>query len=207
MKKKILALTLVFALALALGIGGTVAWLTAKTDSVVNTFTVGDINITLTESENLNLKMVPGNDITKDPKVTVLKDSEACWLFVKIDETNDVTTYIDYAVADGWTAGEGTGYKDDGSPKNGVPVGVYYRDVSATTNDTAYSVLKSDKVTVKDTVTKEQMNALRTQNQDGTFTYDKANLPKLTFTAYAVQKDNIATAAEAWAKVSTTSNP
>ena len=47
MKKKILALTLVFALALALGIGGTVAWLTAQTDSVVNTFTVGDITLSL----------------------------------------------------------------------------------------------------------------------------------------------------------------
>ena len=37
MKKKIVSLVLVFALALALGIGGTVAWLTAQTSEVVLT--------------------------------------------------------------------------------------------------------------------------------------------------------------------------
>ena len=51
MKKKIVSLVLVFALALALGIGGTVAWLTAQTQSVVNTFTIGDINIELDETK------------------------------------------------------------------------------------------------------------------------------------------------------------
>ena len=192
MKKKILALTLVFALALALGIGGTVAWLTAQTTPVVNTFTVGDINITLAETTT-DFKMVPGNEIAKDPKVTVLKDSEACWLFVKIVKSNNYSTYLeDYQLAAGWTALAGVD-------------GVYYREVSQNaSNDTEYYVLSAGTklgtdhghVKVKEAVTKDQMEAIKTSGQ-----------PTLTFTAYAVQKDNIATAADAWAKVSTTSNP
>ena len=82
MKKKI-TLLLSLVLAVAMGIGGTLAWLTAKTEAVKNTFTVGNINITLTETTT-NYKMVPGQTIAKDPKVTVKAGSEACWLFVKI---------------------------------------------------------------------------------------------------------------------------
>lgn len=190
MKKKILALTLVFALALALGIGGTVAWLTAQTTPVVNTFTVGDINITLTESENLNLKMVPGNEIAKDPKVTVVAGSEACWLFVKIVKSANYGTYLeDYSLATGWT--ELTGVD-----------GVYYREVSAgdAASGVEYYVLSAGTklgadnghVKVKEAVTKAQMEAIKTSGQ-----------PTLTFTAYAVQKDNITSAADAWAKIPT----
>ncbi len=193
MKKKILALTLVFALALALGIGGTVAWLTAQTDPVVNTFTVGDINITLAETAT-DFKMVPGNEIAKDPKVTVVAGSEACWLFVKIVKSANYDTYLeDYGLAAGWTALTGVD-------------GVYYREVSVqdASNGVGYYVLSAGTksgtdyghVKVKEAVTKAQMEAIKTSGQ-----------PTLTFTAYAVQKDNIATAAEAWAKVSTTSNP
>lgn len=50
MKKKILALALVFCLALALGIGGTLAYLTS-TDTVTNTFTVGNVSIKLDEAK------------------------------------------------------------------------------------------------------------------------------------------------------------
>lgn len=205
MKKKILALTLVFALALALGIGGTVAWLTAQTDPVVNTFTVGDINITLAETAT-DFKMVPGNEIAKDPKVTVVAGSEACWLFVKVEKSNNFDTFMTYSMAAGWTELLNNS-------------GIYYREVVALTAadavDATFSVLSNDKVTVNNTVTKSDMNGLAEKNADGTpkkdtygnLVYDDAKLPKLTFTAYAVQKDNIATAAEAWAKVSTTSNP
>lgn len=172
-------LVMAVALTLIIGgiIGGSVAWLTAKTDPLVNTFTVGDINITLTESENLNLKMVPGNSITKDPKVTVKADSEACWLFVKYEKSANYDTYLNEpTIADGWT-------KLDGETN------VYYREVNTfTATDTSFDVLKDNKVTVKDSATKADMEAA------------KKNAPALTFTAYAVQKDGVADAATAWAK-------
>ena len=50
MKKKTLALVLALTLLVAGVVGGTLAWLTDQTAEVKNTFTVGDINIGLTET-------------------------------------------------------------------------------------------------------------------------------------------------------------
>ena len=177
MKKKSFIMALALVLVFAVAVGGVVAWLTDKTDPVTNTFTVGDINITLDESKNLDLKMVPGNTITKDPTVTVKANSEACWLFVKVEKSANFDDFMTYEMAAGWTALTGVD-------------GVYYREVVATTIDTDFAVLKDNHVTVKDKVTKAQLNALTTESY-----------PTLTFTAYAVQKDNIDDAATAWAKV------
>lgn len=174
---KTMFMILAVVLIVGISVGGTLAWLTATSGPVVNTFTVGDINITLTETTT-DYKMVPGNTINKDPKVTVKAGSEACWLFVKIEKSTNLDSFITYSVANGWTALDGVD-------------GVYYREVSATTADTEFPVLANDRVTVKNTVTKTMMNEL--QN-------DGATQPTLTFTAYAVQKDNVATAADAWAK-------
>ena len=185
---KVFALVLAAALVLGAGIGGTLAWLTDKTDSITNTFTVGDINIELTETTggtDKQFKMVPGNQIEKDPKVTVKAGSEACWLFVKIEKSTNFDTFLTYSVAEGWT-------KFDG-----VTDTVYYREVDAATADTSFSVLANNQVSVKENVTKAQMNALM-----------PATYPTLTFTAYAVQKDNVNTAATAWqAAQAATSNP
>ena len=164
-------------------IGGTVAWLMTKTDSVVNVFTYGDINITLKETTGENYKMVPGNTIAKDPKITVLKDSEDSYLFVKIEESTDakLSDYIEYTLANCWTALDGV-------------AGVYYREVETSDADQVFSVLQDDQVKVKGSVTKEMLNTLT-----------EATYPKLSFTAYAVQRDadisEINSAAKAWALV------
>lgn len=63
------------------------AWLTAKADPVKNTFMFGDIDIALAESADA-FKMVPGASIQKDPIVTVIEGSEACWLFIKVDQSD-----------------------------------------------------------------------------------------------------------------------
>lgn len=175
MKKKVFLSMAAVILVLCCAVGGTLAWLTDKTDSVTNTFTVGDINIALAETTS-DYKMVPGNTIAKDPKVTVKAGSEACWLFVKVEKSSNFGTFMTYEMADGWTALTGND-------------GVFYREVAAATTDTDFAVLKNNQVKVLDTVTKEML------------TGQGFTAPTLTFTAYAVQKDNIATAAEAWAKV------
>ena len=170
-------------------IGGSLAWLMDVTDPVTNVFTYGDIDITLEETTGEKYKMTPGKVLNKDPKVTVLADSEDCWLFVKVDESADkaLADYIEYSVNDGWTALTDA----DGNPV----AGVYYRSVDNNAENQEFYVLKDNKVTVKESVTKEMLEALNEQNY-----------PTLTFTAYAVQRDaNIAeidTAAEAWALVS-----
>lgn len=175
MKKKTLALVLALTLLVAGVVGGTLAWLTDRTAEVKNTFTVGDINIGLTETTT-DYKMVPGNTIAKDPTVTVKANSEACWLFVKVTKSENLDTFITYAIAEGWTALPGVD-------------GVYYREVPASAADQTFSVLADNAVTVNSDVTKEMLTAK-----------DFAN-STLTFKAYAVQKDNVASASDAWAKV------
>ena len=71
--------------------------------------------------------------------------------------------------------------------------GVYYREVAATTVDTSFDVLTGNAVTVKDTVTKEMMDAIKKGD---------ATAPTLTFKAYAIQKSGFDTVEAAWAKVS-----
>ena len=91
--RRILLLVGLMSLVAVISIGGTIAWLTDKTDAVTNTFTTSDISIELAETKS-NFKMVPGNTIDKDPKVTVKANSEACWLFVKIEESANLDDYI-----------------------------------------------------------------------------------------------------------------
>ena len=168
--------------------GGTVAWLVAKTEPVVNTFTYGNINIALTENAGgteKQFKIIPGTNIVKDPKVTVTAGSEACWLFVKVEEVGAISTIttdpVHYAIDTGWAQ-----LKD----KDGKDVsGVYYRLVDAVDNDTAFNVLKDNKIIVSGELTKETINGYAVQQ------------PTLTFTAYAVQQENIADAKTAWEKV------
>lgn len=184
MKKKILVACLCVALAVLTIAGTTLAYLTSKTEAVVNTFTVGNIDITLTETTT-DYKMVPGSTIAKDPKVTVKAGSEDCWLFVKVEESTNLDDFITYTIASGWTKGDGTN----------IPANVYYREVTAATADTEFVVLTNNQVTVKDTVTKTMMDEI---------TKGTADNPTLTFTAYAVQKEGIATAAAAWEKANPT---
>lgn len=177
---KLVVAMLAVTLLIGCAIGGTVAWLTAKTDAVVNTFTYGDINIKLTETTGKDYKIIPGVDIPKDPKVTVNANSEACWLFVKVQESGTfVDNKVTYSIADDWTKLTGVTGVDN----------VYYREVGAVTADTDFAVLKDNKVTVSDTLTKEDIKNITTN-------------PTLTFTAYAVQKDGFSTAAAAWAEAS-----
>ena len=174
-----LALTLVLAAYWA--VGGTAAWLAAKSDPIASTFTFGDINITLKDEDPQEgqIKIIPGVDIPKALKVTVQADSVDCWLFVKVEEYGTfVRDKVVYSIAEGWIKG-------DGSP---IPENVYYRQVNGATTDSEFPILKGNKITVSDALTKEDIQSIVTN-------------PTLTFTAYAVQKEGINTAADAWEKI------
>ena len=115
-------------------------------------------------------------DIPKDLKVTVQANSVDCWLFVKVEQTGTfVPDKVTYSIDDGWTKGDGSQ----------IPTNVYYREVNTATTDSVFSVLMGDKITVSNELTKADI-----ENITG---------PTLTFTAYAVQKEGINTAADAWA--------
>ena len=192
-RNKALVLTLCAVLLVVATVMGTLAYLTDKTDEVKNTFTIGKVDIDLTETKqpdgsgNRNFKMVPGCTIEKDPKVTVTADSEDCIVFVKVEKSDNFNNFLTYNMADGWRELTGN-------------TGVYYREVKNSDTTREFPILKDNKVQVQNNVTSEQMNDLTAT------TY-----PTLTFKAYACQltKDGNAsfTPAEAWNELNPTPAP
>ena len=182
-RRALLTLCLMLAVAVV-SVGGTIAWLTDKSDTITNKFTASDVDIELKETTGTEYKMVPGATITKDPEVTVKAGSEACWVFVKIEKSTDKAfdDYMTYSMATGWSELAGV-------------TGVYYREVSDTNADQVFEVIADDTITVKDSVTKAMMDALTDDNT-----------PKLTITAYAIQKTGFADASAAWTEASKVSN-
>lgn len=93
--RKILVSLAALALVAAISIGGTLAYLTSK-DEVKNTFTVGNVTITMDETDvddstkdaardtENSYKLLPGKTYTKDPIIHVDANSESCYLFVTI---------------------------------------------------------------------------------------------------------------------------
>lgn len=214
---KPIAMLLAIGLLVGSAIGGTLAWLTDDTDPVTNTFTVGNIEIDLDESDDLDLKMVPGKTLLKDPVVTVKGGSESSWVFVKLEKTNNPDKYLDYAVRmNGTNANVEDGYWKELDATNHP--GVYYCQVKAVKADLELPVLACKDSThkncegcvkVREDVTKDDMDALLVKengefklDDKGNFVYDENKVPTLSFTAYAIQKANFDTAIAAWAEVS-----
>lgn len=195
MKKKTIVVILAAMLVFGVAMGATIAYLTSETETVKNTFTVGDIEITLTESQinetgtglvspdtqvttqgNNKYKVIPGSNIDfKNPRVTFTVDSEPCWLFVKIETNDDWTdSGLGYEVAEGWTALPNVS-------------GVYYKELTAaadTAENTQYFILKDNTITVPAALTNTQL--------------EKAKTAELKFTAYAIQHENLSDATAAW---------
>ena len=220
MKKKI-AVAVSLLLVLALSVGGTIAWLTDTSDKVVNTFTIGKVDIDLTESGATTGSttgtlakeysgILPGASYAKDPTVSVGKDSEACWLFVKIEESADNAwtdntgsgKYVNYTVNSLVTdnAVEGSWKLLDGTNN------VYYMPVAkaaanATQNKT-FQVLAGD--AGNDANGNSMANGKVTIDGKHYTAENAKNLNlSLTFTAYAVQMSSFENnPTGAWAEVS-----
>jgi len=175
--------TLLFALSVTLilmvGAVGTYSYFT-DTDEAVNTFTVGDVDITLEETTGNKYKMIPGITLEKDPVVTVKGGSVDCLVFIEVidgavtfnEKTYHARDFLAYSVGSQWKLLENN---------------VYYMTVDKKNeNQTLPAVLEGNKVVVKDTVTEEMMNDLITAGKN----------PELTFRAYAIQAKKGGTEAE-----------
>ena len=122
-KTKALVLSLCAVLLVISTVFATMAFLTSQ-DTVQNTFTVGEISLTLDEldvddsnkdgsttdrDEANEYKLIPGKTYTKDPTIHVGANSEDCYLFVKVEnglagaEANGDTTIAEQMKAKGWT--------------------------------------------------------------------------------------------------------
>lgn len=194
MKKKLMTV-LALVLVIAMSVAGTYAYLTSH-DSVTNTFTVGNVSITMDEAKvdvdgkimpNENrvhensYKLMPGHTYVKDPTVVVTGGSENCWLFVKVE--NGVAAYEkagDATIAkqiekNGWTA-------LDNNP------GVYYKSVTKSNDAQTFVVFEN--FTIAD-------------NADGVNGWSAVTAANtnITVTAYAIQADGMANVADAWTKL------
>lgn len=188
-RNRILLTALAALLLVTLTIGGTVAWLTDKTQTITNTFTTSNVDITLDESTGTSYKMVPGATINKNPSVTVIKGSEPCWVFVTVQEVNNTFNddkYVQYTIGKDWTQ-----LTDD---KGNKVDGVYYKEIAtAAENDLGpYQILEGKTVTINSDITNDIMDTL-----------EKNGKPQLIFTAYAIQKETFGNAYGAWQTAST----
>lgn len=204
MKKtsKALLLSLCAVLLVTASVLGTVAWLTDQAE-VTNTFTVGNVGISLDEAkvnedgeklENAErvqeneYKLMPGRTYTKDPTIHVDPNSEDCYLFVKIENGIvgiETDTY-------GKTVAEQMSNKHwapiiDGEEDGEETIYVYYQ------NGKPVVVSAEDDVTIFENFTiGEDVNNLAS--------YADSNIK---VTAYAIQADGFEnkTAGEIWAAI------
>lgn len=172
MKKRYVWLVVAAALLLTVTVGSTLAYLITSSNRVENVFTVGNVNITLTETTGTEYKMAPGVTIQKDPTVTVQAQSEDCWLFVKVEKSANFDNFCTFDIQDGWLKLNGTN-------------DVYFQKLEKSAVNRMFKVLKNDRVFIKDTLTEEQLDAI-------------TEYPTLNITAYAIQSDGVDSANDAW---------
>ena len=176
---KVAVLMMAAVLLIGCTVGGTLAWLMARTDAVTNTFSASNIKISLTETTGAAYKLIPGETYAKDPVVTVHKETDVnCYLFVKVEENNpgNFLTYILNF--------------NDWDRVNVNDAVVYVKEVTASTEDQSWYLLKGKDGYTNGYVTVNQELKLEDMNT--------ASASTLTFTAYAIQQAGFPTAELAW---------
>jgi len=193
---KILAVALAVTMLALIGVSATLAYLYDTDDEVVNTFTVGKVYVELTEAA-VELQIVPADTDAKQPQVNLEADSEAAYVFVKVDESlGDLQTkatalgktfadYVTYSVDTAiWTKLDGTD-------------NIWYKAI-AEADDTKYDILTGDQVSYPAAITNEMLQAGQTAPTGAAGT-----LPTLTFTVYAIQQLGFADEAAAYTELRT----
>ena len=208
-KSKALLLSLCAVLLIAASVLGTMAYLTS-TDEVKNTFTVGQVKITLDEAkvdENgkaltgekaervkaNSYKLMPGHTYTKDPTVTVKKVSESSYVRMLVTVTFDKTltdeklaTKLDN-IFTGYNAANWIRNAKDTKTESGKTIITYeyrYKEtVSAATEDNKLPALFTG-IQVPGDWTNDDLAAL--------------GGIQINIVAQAIQADGFANADEAW---------
>ena len=205
--RKVLLTVCCAALLVCVTIGATVAYLTS-TDTVTNTFTVGNVQIKLDEAkanadgtlvkdadrvQANDYKLLPGHTYNKDPMVTVLKGSEEC--YVKMTVTFSKASQLDaifapngadmISIFKGYdkTTWIYKGNTED-TEHNTRTYEFWYKDtVAAPTADVPLDAL-FDQIVVPGTITNAQLGTIEGMT--------------ITVNAYAIQADGFNDAADAW---------
>ena len=208
MKKKILVACLCVALAVLTVAGTTLAYLTSK-DTVTNTFTVGNVKITLDEAKANtdgtlvegadrvkanSYKLMPGHTYNKDPMVTVQNGSEPSYIkmtvtFSKANALDAIFAPTGAELTSIFNGYDATNWIYKGNTKDATAdtrtYEFWYKDtVGAPTTNVALDAL-FDSITVPDAITGEQLATIAGMT--------------ITVDAYAIQADGFADADAAWA--------
>lgn len=192
--KKVHLLLLCAVLMVGASVFGTLAYLT-DTEAVTNTFSVGQVHLTLDEAkvnpdgtvvagaarvqENA-YHLLPGHTYSKDPTIHVDGKSEDCYVFVKVDngiaayesKDADYTSIAGQIAANGWTALDGV-------------ENVYYKTYEKGQDDKDLEVFREFQIDgMANTV--EGWDAISPETT------------KVNVTGYAVQMDSFGSAKAAW---------
>ena len=206
MKKKLMTV-LALVLVIAMSVAGTYAYLTSA-DKVVNTFTVGDVQIKLDEAKANpdgslvqgadrvkanSYKLLPGHNYNKDPMVTVLKGSENSYVkmtvtFTKAAELDAIFAPNGANLLSIFKGYDSSNWTYKGNTKNAADntrtYEFWYKDtVAAPDADVALDAL-FDSITVPGTITNAQLATIEGMT--------------ITVNAYAIQADGFADADDAW---------
>ena len=206
MKKKLMTV-LALVLVIAMSVAGTYAYLTS-TDTVKNTFTVGDVQIKLDEAKaNTDgtpvqgadrvkaneYKLLPGHKYAKDPMVTVLAGSESSYVKMTVTFSNaaELDAIFDpngATLTNIFNGYDSTNWIYKGNTKdtenNTRTYEFWYKEtVAAPTADVALDAL-FDSITVPGNITNTQLATIEGMT--------------ITVNAYAIQADGFSTAEAAW---------
>lgn len=214
-KRKALLLTLCAVLLVAASVFGTIAYLT-DTEAVTNTFTVGQISMSMDEAkvnvagQKLNnadevwkdgdtladrvmenqYHLLPGQTYSKDPIIHVAADSEDSYIFITVDN-NGIEAIEEKADANYTSVS--TQILANGWTwwKNDGNVHYFYQEYTKGQTDKELEVFQQFKV--GDAVTNEQLKAFYDAAAENN---DQAKA--VIVTAYAVQKAGFTSYADAW---------
>ena len=206
MKKKLMTV-LALVLVIAMSVAGTYAYLTS-TDTVKNTFTVGNVQIKLDEAaanadgslvpnadrvKANSYKLLPGHTYAKDPMVTVLAGSESSYVKMTVTFSNaaELDAIFDpngATLTNIFNGYDSTNWIYKGNTKdtenNTRTYEFWYKEtVAAPTADVALDAL-FDSITVPENLTNAQLATI--------------NDMTITVNAYAIQADGFDDADDAW---------
>lgn len=221
MNKKKLGTTLAsLALVGAIGVGATLAYLSDRTGTITNTFTLGnniDIQITeenlgtdkednpriiadaTTDSKSQNyIDLTPGVAQTKDPRVELINNSNACYVYI---ELTGLQAFLNENI-DGTTGGDFVVRYNSGTTDTPVyteGLNPIWKKISnePDTIDGTYVLKVSDNEFAANAILEGNQSSPAIFDQimvkANTGTYTKTNLSNLNITvrAVAIQSDNV----------------
>ena len=214
-RSKALLLTLCAVVLVIATVFGTMAYLTS-TDEVQNTFTVGQVKITLDEAKvnpdgtlvykedgqtpvdrvsTNSYKLLPGHTYNKDPMVTVLKGSEPSYVkmtvtFSKANELDAIFAPDGAKLTSIFNGYDATNWIAKGNTKDATAdtrtYEFWYKETVSAPDADVPLDALFDSITVPGEITNEQLATIEGMT--------------ITVNAYAIQADGFANADEAWEK-------